>query len=153
MTAKINTLDQIKNTNGKVYVRWSKSIALDNKRGYSLRCGTQSEAGLSCCEIDKNWEDWRILRQLSEYRFVGGSCWIITGDEIGTGADDEPLLTNVNLIGKVSDALLSINWRKMELEQAIADAEERLANITDAFAIQIVKKSIENNKKLLGETK
>ena len=149
MTAKINTLDQIKNTSKKVYVRWSKSIALDNKRGYSLRCGTQSEAGLSCCEIDKTWEDWRILRQLSEYRFVGGSCWIITGEEVGTGADNEPLLKNVNLIGKVSDSLLSINYRKAELEQTIADDEERLTRITDAIAIQIIAKHIEKNKQLL----
>jgi len=107
MTSRtIKSLDQIKNTEGRVYVRWSKSIALDNKRGYSLRSGTSREAGLSACEIGKDWDDQRILRQIAEYSFVGTSCWIVTGDEIGRGGDNEPLLTNVEVIGKVNDKML-----------------------------------------------
>lgn len=143
----IKSLDQIKNTNGKVYVRWSQSINLDGKRGYSLKYGTSAEAGLSCCEIDTTWEDWRILRQISEYSFVGGSCWIITGDVVGTGEDNEPLLSNVKLIGKVSDSLLAIDWQAMKKDVDIADYQERLTRIIDPIGKSIIEKALN---KLLG---
>lgn len=138
----IKSLEEIKNTSGKIYVRWSKSIALDNKRGYSLRYGTQAEAGLSVCAIDQSWEDWRILRQLQEYSFLGGSCWIVMGDEIGRGGDNEELLDNVVCIGKVSDQLTSADYLKMWRDETIADEQRRLAKITNEIAIEIVKKSI-----------
>jgi hypothetical protein len=139
---KTITLNQIKNAGGKIYVRWSKSITLDNKRGYSLRYGTQAERGLSCCEIDPSWADWRIIRQLQEYSFLGGSCWIVTGDEVGKGGDNEPVLTNLVVIGKVANNLLSANWRKMELADNIRDCEERLTKITDPFGRKIVTASL-----------
>ena len=143
----IKSLDEIKKTNGKVYVRWSRSINLDRKRGYSLKYGTSAEAGLSSCEIDKTWEDWRILRQIAEYSFVGGNCWIVTGDEIGTGADNEPLLGNVKLVGKVSDSLLAIDWQAMKKDIDIADYRERLTRITDPSGKSILEKALG---KLLG---
>jgi len=146
----IKSLDQIKNTEGKVYVRWSKSIAKDKKRGYSLAYGTSAEAGLSCCEITKDgegWysEDWRLIQQLTEYKYIcGGTCWIITGDEVGTGEDNEPLLKNVEVIGKATTALTNLEWRQMELDKDIAAGEESLASgrITDAIAKRICEKSL-----------
>jgi len=143
----IKSLDEIKNANGKVYVRWSQSINLDSKRGYSLKYGTSAESGLSSCEIDLTWEDWRILRQIAEYSFVGGNCWIVTGDEIGKGEDDEPLLSNVKLVGKVSDSLLAIDWQSMKNEVDIADYHERLTRITDPIGKRIINKALS---KLLG---
>jgi len=134
----IKALNEIKNINRKVYVRWSKSIGLDSKRGYSLRSGTQAEAGLSACEIDTEWEDWRILRQLVEYMFCGGSCWIVTGDETGRGADNEPLLANIALVGKVSDALLGIDWAEMKKDAEIIDYRNRLTYTTDPIGRQII---------------
>lgn len=146
----IKSLDQIKNIEGKVYVRWSKSIAKDKKRGYSLAYGTSAEAGLSCCEITKEaegWEgeDWRLIRQLTEYKWIcGGTCWIITGEVVGTGEDNEPLLANVEVIGKASPALTNLEWRQMELDKDIAAREEGLASgrITDAIARKIAEKSL-----------
>lgn len=138
----IKTLEEIKNINGKIYVRWSKSIALDNKRGYSLRYGTQAEAGLSVCAIDKSWEDWRILRQIQEYKFLAEKCWIVTGDEIGRGGDNEELLDNVVCLGKVSENLLSTDWRGMERNSGIADLHERLTRITDPIGKEILEKSL-----------
>lgn len=133
----ISTVDQIKSIDGKVYVRWSRSYRLDKERGYSLRYGSQAEAGLSCCEIDKTWADWRILRQLTEYQFCGGSCWIITGDETGRGADNEPLLTNITVTGKVSSKLLATDWLAMKKEADIAWHRQKLAVLTDPIAIKI----------------
>lgn len=142
MAKTINSLNEIRNIDGKVYVRWSKSIDLDNKRGYSLRYGSEAEAGLSVCSIDPTWEDWRILRQIQEYSFLGGSCWIVTGDEIGRGGDNEELLENVVCLGKVSNKLTSADYLKMWRDEAIADNERRLAKITDKSAIEITKKAI-----------
>jgi hypothetical protein len=147
----ITSLDQIKKLPGKIYVRWSKSIALDNKRGYSLRYGREAEAGLSCCVIDQTWEDWRILRQLQEYQFLGGSCWIVTGELVGVGGDDEPVLRNLVPFGKVSTKLTSANWRKMELELDISDAKDRLTRITDEIGRRIVLNSINEYQAKLTE--
>ena len=133
----ISTVDQIRSIDGKVYVRWSRSVKLDQKRGYSLRYGSQAEAGLSCCEIDKTWADWRIIRQLTEYQFCGGSCWIITGDEAGRGGDNEPLLINVTVIGKVSSNLLATDWQAMEKEADIAWHRQKLTVLTNPIAIKI----------------
>jgi hypothetical protein len=118
----INSLSEIKNQKSRIYVRWSKSFDLDKKRGYSVAYGTQAEAGLSVCEIDKSWDDWRILRQLQEYKFASngqGQCWLITGDECGRGQDNEPLLKNANLIGKVSNKLTSTDWLLMWRDEMI----------------------------------
>lgn len=139
----IKSLDQIRKTGARIYVRWSRSLTRDQKRGYSLRCGTQAERGLSACEIDPTWEDWRILRQLGEYRFCGGNCWIITGDEVGKGADNEPLLRNVKLIAKVSTDLLNADGLLAWRNAAIADDEARLTRITDEIARNIVQRQLD----------
>ena len=139
---KTLTLEEIKNANGKIYVRWSRSIALDNERGYSLRYGQEAEAGLSACSIDPSWEDWRILRQIQEYSFLGGACWIVAGDEIGRGGDNEELLENVVCLGKVSEKLTSTDWKKMERNASIAELQERLTRITDPIGKIIVEKSL-----------
>lgn len=138
----IKTVDEIKKLNTKIYVRWSKSTALDNKRGYSLRCGTQAEAGISACIIDPSWEDWRILRQIQEYRFLSDKCWIVTGDEVGRGGDNEELLENVICLGRVSETILSTDWQSLKRELEIADLQERLTRITDAIGRDIVQNKL-----------
>lgn len=134
----IKSMMEIKNNPVHVYVRWSQSILLDIKRGHSLRYGSQTEYGLSACEIDPLWEDWRILRQIKEYEFTGAAnCWLITGEVVGRGGDNEPLLINIRVLGKVSKKLLAINWRKLELQSLLAREEECLAIITDPIGIKI----------------
>lgn len=149
---KINSVEQIKNISGDIYVRWSKSIALDNKRGYSLAYGTQAERGLSACKIDQEWDEWRILRQLSEYIFCGGSCWLVTGDEVGRGQDNEELLINVMLIGKVSDELTSSDWLKMWRDALLASEQERATVSGDewnrTYAADLVEKLSKQDRKL-----
>lgn len=151
-TRKINTVEEIRKIEGRVYVRWSNSFSDDAKRGYSLRYGREAEAGLSACEIDKDWEDWRILRQIREYEFVYGKhCYIITGEEAGKGGDNEPLLSNVKLIGEISKAMLKTDWVAMYYEAMIAKDEVRLQSITNQIAINITIREIENNKKKLAQ--
>jgi hypothetical protein len=138
----IKSVEEIKKIEVPIYVRWSKSIALDAKRGYSLRYGTQAEAGISACEINKSWEDWRILRQLQEYCFLGGSCWIVTGRKVGKGGDNEPLLKNIRCLGKVSRTLTNANWEEMKRVSDLAELKERLSRITDKSAMEIIQKDI-----------
>lgn len=130
MTKKITTLDEIRNHPEKVYIRWSNSFAKDQARGYSLRYGSQSEAGLSCVEIDPEWEDWRLLRKITEYEFTfARHCWVITGDYVGRGGDNEPLVANIRLVGEVDKSLLKTDWKKMQIEHYIAKTEARIERI------------------------
>lgn len=151
-TRKINTVEEIRSLEGKIYVRWSNSFAKDAKRGYSLRYGSQIEAGISACEIGKDWEDWRILRQIREYEFVYGKhCWIITGNEVARGGDSEPLLENIELVGEISKSLLETDWVAMYYNAMIAKDEARLQTITNQIAINITNQDIARNKKKLAE--
>lgn len=141
----VKSLNELKNLNKKVYVRWSKSFELDKRRGYSLMCGTSAEAGISCCEIDPTWEDWRILRQLQEYRYIaGGQCWLITGTEVGRGGDNEPLLRDIELVAQVSETLTAADWQSMEKHQKVEKLQAKLANITDASAKEIIQKQLDS---------
>ena len=148
----INSLNEIKNISGKVYVRWSKSLNVDKKRGYSLRYGTQAEAGLSACEIDTTWEDWRIIRQLNEYSFVGGSCWLVSGNEVGTGADNEPLLGGVEVIGKVADNLAKADWLLMWRNEMVVREIARFENASDEwnqnYSQKLLEKLQSNDRKI-----
>jgi len=151
-TPKIQTIEQIKNTTGRIYVRWSNSITADIKRGYSLRCGNQEEAGLSVVEIDPEWADWRILRKVTEYQFTGAShCWLVTGDEVGRGGDDEPLLDNVQLVGEIAQNLTNADWKTMQLKSYIAENKERLDGITDEIARRQTEEGIARYEKLLSD--
>lgn len=129
----IRSAEQIKKLEGKIYVRYSKSIALDNKRGYSLAYGTKAEAGLSACVIDQSWDTWRILRQIGEYKFCGTNCWIITGNEIGRGEDNEELLKDVVVIGKVSNDLVNSDWLKMWRDELLSSEKQRHENAKDEW--------------------
>lgn len=134
----IKSLEEIRSLPGDVYVRWSRSTKLDTERGYSLRFGREPEAGLSACYIDKSWDDWRILRQLQEYSFLGGVCWIITGEVVGRGGDNEPLLRNIVCLGKIGQELISADYLKMWRDETIAKNERILAALTDRVGISIV---------------
>lgn len=136
------TVGEIKDLTGRVFVRWSKSLDLDNARGYSLRHGTQAEAGISVCSIDQSWPEWRILRQIQEYAFLGGECWIVTGAVVGNGGDEEPLLAGMLLLGKVSIKLVNADWLKMWRDAEIERQTEILANLTDSTGIEITKRFI-----------
>ena len=139
----IKSVEQIKQLEGTIYVRWSQSISMDKKRGYSLAYGTKRERGLSACVVDKSWDTWRILRQLGEYRFCGNNCWIVTGDEIGRGEDNEELLDNITLIGKVSFNLIEIDWLKMWRDEKLAEEKNRNENSSDDWNREYSKKMIE----------
>jgi hypothetical protein len=143
MSRKIKSLQQIREIEGRIYVRWSVSFDLDKERGYSLRFGTQREAGISVCEIKKEWADWRILRQLQEYRFCGGSCRLITGNYVGRGGDNEELIRDIELIGTVSENLLAADWKSMKLEIEIEKCKDKLSRVTDPFAVKIYEEELE----------
>jgi len=133
------TIDQIRALAQQqtIYVRWSKDIDLDNRRGYSLRFGKQAEAGLSACRIDPDWDDWRIIRQIQEYSYLGGQCWIITGHDIGRGGDNEPLLRDVVALAMVADTITMADWLGMWRDAELARTEHLIEVLTDDIAIGI----------------
>ena len=152
MITTITTVDQIRRVASPVFVRWSNSIEQDIERGYSLRYGTQPEMGLSSNDLDKSWPDWRILRAIREYQFTRAeNCWLITGRVVGRGGDNEPLLADVEVIGRVDESLLAVNWKRMKMEEDLARNMKALENITDPFAREITIKAINKIKAELEE--
>lgn len=139
----ISSIQAIRNIPGRVFVRWSKSLDLDNARGYSLRHGTQAEAGISVCDIDKSWPDWRILRQIQEYSFLGGNCYIVSGAVVGNGGDDEPVISGITRAhGQVSSALVNTDWAEMWRGMEIARQQSILASMTDEIGQDITRRYI-----------
>ena len=106
---------------GKVYVRWSRSITLDRKRGHSINwAGMDAEAGLSAIEID--YQDdvvegdaaW-LARLVVDYSYLahnGARCYVLTGRQVGTGADGETLLdaSTVTVLGTIPPSV----WRVLD---------------------------------------
>jgi hypothetical protein len=98
-----------------IYLRYS--------RGYEADSNSQSldtESGLSLPGLSVNpltpepwWTrpltDW-IARQICQYKHLHRKkdrhAWVLTGDCVGRGPDCEPLLTNVQPLGRLDDALL-----------------------------------------------
>ena len=109
-----------------VYVRWSKSFALDSKRGYSLRCGSYAEAGLSACELKSEWPDWKIALGLQEYSHCPGDCRILTGTVVGRGGDGEPLLADAQQVAIVDREWIgSLDWLQMWRDKYLAETLAR----------------------------
>lgn len=126
-----------------LYVRWSASIRMDMRRGYSLRYGREPERGLSACALDPDWPDWALLRQLQEYRrLCGGHCWLITGRVVGTGGDNEPLLQDVRPIAEAVGALVTTDWRRLEAAARVADSIRRWQHIIDPVAYYLEARDI-----------
>jgi SPP1 gp7 family putative phage head morphogenesis protein len=144
---KIKSVDEIRELADKVgkpiYVRWSANPAADLKRGYSLRHGTAAEAGLSAVEIDPTWPEWRIIRQLGEYQFLGGRLWIVTGRQVGLGGDNEPVLRDVKYIAEIDRAFATKDWLAVWREEAIAARRADLEKITDEIGRRIVMRELE----------
>lgn len=133
----INSVDELEafQAADNHYIRWSNSIDQDIERGYSLRCGSSRERGLSavyCAPVDRS-HGW--LRGIMEYEFTGARhCYIIRGDQIGFGADGEPLVINPEPVGRLSAAFLR-SLRKQQDALRATPCTHRLCNPSDHSAL------------------
>lgn len=95
-----------------LYVRYSSKFD-GNSKSYNHQTG-QPEVGLSVnaatVEFAPASEVW-IAHQLIEYRYLtigrpSAKCWLLTGDEVGRGSDNEPLVANVHPVAIISNKVL-----------------------------------------------
>lgn len=106
-----------------VYIRYSRGAAADRKMGASTNHITgQREAGLSVNNFVPTHMEWmmreeaeagrfrrHIARQLREYSFLPGQPYLLTGELVERGGDNEPLL---------------INWRPLPVRLAPSALEQ-----------------------------
>jgi hypothetical protein len=96
------------------YVRWQSGIPKPG-RG-SLNHGNMSaEGGLSVNHPGDNGE------YAAEYSFTGPRAWVIRGDRVGAGGDNEPLIdqNNFQVVGEISPKLR----KKLIAESFLSHAE------------------------------
>ena len=103
-----------------VFVRWSKGAAADARGGWVSKdqISGSFEGGLSVVRLDVD-SDYEALTTINEYsflRFFAGAttCYLVTGDEAGEGADGEPLLVNCEPLARVGGGLI-VNRETREL--------------------------------------
>jgi len=94
------------------YIRYTSNISADIRRGYSLNHATgQSESGLSVNDLFADTpEVWAgkekafVAMQVADYSFMFGGkrAWVVSGAVVGHGSDNEPLITNAQVIAEVT---------------------------------------------------
>jgi len=98
------------------FVRYSKSFAADAERGYSLGAGGRREGGLSAAWLHEDMDDLAdidyMARLLGDYSFLthrdkSAKGWILHGDVVGKGMDNEPLLANTEKVGRMSTKMVA----------------------------------------------
>lgn len=114
--AALHDLERLVKERTPVYLRYSK--------GYAADADSQSldtESGLDLPGLSVNpltpepwWtrplQDW-IARQICQYKHLHEKgdrhAWVLTGTCVGRGPDCEPLLTDVQPLGRLADELLT----------------------------------------------
>lgn len=92
--------DYIESHDSPLFVRWSVYPEKDIARGYSLNHQTgQAEAGLSVEQVGAD----NIAMQIRSYSYLPGRCWLLTGEIVSRGSDNEILVDNATFIGYVTD--------------------------------------------------
>ena len=113
---KIKNLEELKaliDEKGTLYIRYSANINGDCKRGYSTNhANGQSEMGLSVENLVNpdgifDYHDSEYLAmQVSSYGYLGEQAYILTGDYVGRGSDNEPMIEYAAVVAQMSTAAL-----------------------------------------------
>jgi hypothetical protein len=108
-------LHKLLQSHGTLYVRWSRSPRADARRGYSLNhAGKSAEAGLSVMPLHlsdlQRGGDTELSFYILDYTFAGPVASIWTGEVVGRGGDNEPLLRNPKLLGTLDKSYLAELW-------------------------------------------
>lgn len=115
MLYQLADIERLLETGPGLYVRFSRGFAADLEAG-----GIDAETGLelpgySARPLDPEpwWtlptEEW-IARQLARGPFPrqqGAFAWLLRGRVAGRGADGEPLLNDVEVVGRLADSVLA----------------------------------------------
>lgn len=66
----------------------------------------KTEAGLSVNGLSGR-DEWTVAQNIREYQAIsGGKLMLVTGREVGTGSDGEPVIVDVEIVGSGSRKLL-----------------------------------------------
>ena len=113
--ASLRELADVVHRRGRVYVRYSEGPAQDRDASVDTESGL-TLPGLSANPLHaEQWwtrpfEDW-LARQVCQYRELSEKnpdrfAWALCGTEVGRGPDCEPLLREVEPVGRLDDRLL-----------------------------------------------
>lgn len=111
----LDGLERLVKERAPIYLRYSRGFEADaNSQSLDTESGL-ALPGLSVNPLTpESWwtrplTDW-IARQICQYKHLHRKkdryAWVLTGDCVGRGPDCEPLLTNVQPLGRLHEALL-----------------------------------------------
>lgn len=107
-------IDLVEQSTVPLYIRWARvaptrDIRLRASRNHATG---RLEAGLSVERITPP-ADWPyplrgyVAQQLTSYSSLGGRPYLLTGEEVGRGADNEPLLGDRRLVATIAEAVIA----------------------------------------------
>lgn len=126
--ATIDDLAQLcQEFDGALYVRWSRDCdrdltdqtSIDELTGVPLPGLSANGLGVEPWWDDRPLDLWLArrfydYRHLVELRGKGTRPWILTGDEVGRGPDNEPLITNCRLVASVEPAVIDTATERVD---------------------------------------
>ena len=97
-----------------MFIRWDERHPCKH-RGYSSCAGSSWESGISCnsvYDVESNGcifnpretaLTWAAIAVAEYAQLCGGTCWVVTGEIVGRGQDNEPCLnpTTITVLGIV----------------------------------------------------
>ncbi|GGQ13308.1 hypothetical protein BKA00_006414 [Actinomadura coerulea] len=115
----LEELAELLEARSRLFVRWSADPAADQSRPHSKDGLTGAELpGLSAnpLAVEPWWGDrstvlW-VARRLHDYshleraRTPGARPWVLAGEEVGRGPDNEPIVTHPDLVALVDKTVL-----------------------------------------------
>jgi hypothetical protein len=145
---KINSLEhaiQYINTSAvPVYVRYAQDIEGDLERGFSRNHATGvAECGLSVNSI-RDTSAGAIASSITEYVYFGGTAYLLTGRECGTGSDGEPVLAEVEILAELGEWVYEVDDLLLLAEEKVSKCRARISSglITDKIAAKIWRESL-----------
>lgn len=145
---KINSLEHaIQYINASavpVYVRYAQDIQGDLERGFSRNHATGiAECGLSVNSIS-TVSIATVARSITEYVYFGGTAYLLTGRECGTGSDGEPVLDEVKILAELGEWVYEVDDLLLLAEEKVRRCRARISSglITDKIAAKIWRESL-----------
>lgn len=116
MLYRLSEVEALMNEGPGLHVRTSQGYAVDLERGSVDPVSGLELPGLAADPLDpepwwtRDRREW-IARQLRPHRGVEGVdreefAWLLRGRIVGRGAENEPLLTDVDVVARVAECLL-----------------------------------------------
>ncbi|WP_369204455.1 DUF6098 family protein [Streptomyces sp. PU-14G] len=118
--SSLDALSDLVTQRGQLFVRWSRGPAVDLQRGSSMDDLTGAAMpGLSASPLDvEEWWAGRpvrvwVARRLYDYshlprvRDARTRPWVLTGEELGRGPDNEPLVRHVCPLGWIAGQVIA----------------------------------------------